>query len=66
MRVLARSMLMMTAAVVAAMPGALADDSDAAARSFLVGDARIDVVARDFASPRSEAPVARPAIGLRF
>jgi len=64
MRVLARSMLMMTAAIVTAMPGALAADSDAAARSFLVGDARIDVVARDFASPRSGAPVARPAIGF--
>ena len=65
MRAFARSiLLMMTAAVVAAMPGAVADDSDAAARSFLVGDARIDVVARDFASPRSKAPVARPTIGF--
>ena len=37
---------------------------EAAARSFLVGDARIDVVAREFASPQSEAPADRPTIAF--
>jgi D-alanyl-D-alanine dipeptidase len=55
---------MMTAAVVAAMPIALAADDATAARTFVLGDARIDVVARDFASPRSDAPASRPTIAF--
>jgi D-alanyl-D-alanine dipeptidase len=52
------------AAGVVMMPVALAADDATAVRSFLVGDARIDVVARDFASPRSDAPDARPTIAF--
>ena len=64
MRVLARSMLLMIVAVVAAMPSGQAADSDAAARSFLVGDARVDVLAREFAAPRSDAAARRPTIAF--
>jgi D-alanyl-D-alanine dipeptidase len=43
---------------------AVADDEGIAARSFLVGDARVDVIAREFAAPRSDEPDRRPKVAF--
>jgi len=51
------------AALLASSPGHAADDATTS-RTFAVGDARLDVVERVFASSRSDAPAARPTIAF--
>ena len=50
-------------AVLVSARGQGADDATTS-RTFAVGDARLDVVERVFASPRSDAPASRPTIAF--
>ena len=51
------------AALLASSPGHAADPATRS-RTFAIGDARLDVVERVFASPRSDAPAFRPTLAF--
>jgi zinc D-Ala-D-Ala dipeptidase len=60
---LASWLVAVAVAVLVSTRGQAADDATRS-RTFAVGDARLDVVERVFASPRSDAPASRPAIAF--